>query len=634
MKRILFDLETDGLLDVVSVIHCGTVYDLDTDEIRQYGPDEIPALVADIVDADVLAGHYICGFDMHVLERLHGVDPRGYQYLDTKVMSQAIFPGSPTTSTLVGMDMAFQRRHGEDALPKKFTGSHKLMAWSHRLRLGDEGKLEYKGGWEKWSQEMHDYNRNDVIANVHLLRHFLKKAWPLDVFYAESLLTYYLTKQTEYGVGFDEKAAVELMTDLVDRRGKMALALNEVFPPVEVPNGPPRIAKADRVCRKYAEGHPKWFPSRKKGETYQLFKTEEFNPASGQHIARRLIERYGWKPNDYTPGGQPQITDEILRDLPWPEAQMLADYQGIKRVLGYLNEGRQAWLSLSRDGRIHGSVTSCAARTTRAGHSRPNLAQVPRHGSPFGDECRALFRAAPGRDLVGADASSLQLAIYAHFVAKYDGGLLAGICEDPEGDAHEYMRSKSGLFLRDWQKKVTYGKWFGAGHYKLGLLALSDWHQALDEGITDEPAPSLNEAAALGAKIDRRMSKNMAGYSDLAKDCRTAAERGFITLLNGHPVEVTQERTVLVTLLQGNEAVIMKRAYLLAQEALADIVYFGWARPVLWVHDEIQWECDPEVSDFVGKTLVASIVRAGIDVGLRLKLRGNYKVGTTWAQTH
>lgn len=622
MKRVLADLETDGLLPDVSVIHCGVVCDLDTNEVREYGPTEIPELIWDLRTADLIAGHNWCGFDSLVLEKLHQFPVLGRRYFDTLAMSRTIFPGSPRTTPLLGMDIAFQKKFGAvDGLESRYHGRHTLKAWSMRLRLGDMGKADYDGGFERWTPELQEYCRRDVLANVELLNHFLSKGWNESIFHVESELAYHLAKQEAYGIGFDTDAAVRLVSNLVGKRGALERELQLSFPPIEVPNGPPKVAKVNRN-------------GRVKGETYQLVKQESFNPASTQHISRRLIERYGWEPESFTPGGEAQVTDEILRDLPWPEAQQCAEYQVIKRILGYLSEGKKAWLSLCKDGRIHGSVQPTGATTTRAGHNNPNLAQTPASGKPYGEECRELFVASPGRVLVGADASSLQLAIYAHFVAKYDGGVLAALCEDPDGDPHEYMRQASGLFYRKSQKVMTYATWFGAGTHKQGMIVLGDHRQAFDAGLTTVPVPDLKHATRLGKAVNKRMATNMAGYAEMAQDCEKVAHRGYLTLLDGHPLTVTQARMVLVTLLQGNEAVIMKRAYLLAMQRLGADVAAGVAHPVLWIHDELQWECAPKDADYVGQVLVDCITQAGADAGLRLKLQGGYKVGRTWKDTH
>lgn len=623
MIRVLADIETNGLMPDVSVIHCGVVMDLDTEEIREYGPNEIDELVADLERADVIAGHNFAGYDAVVLEKLAGFNPHAHLYLDTLAMSRCLFPGSSRTTPLVGLDIAFARKHGEKILPSQHHGRHTLKSWSIRLKLGQQGKKEYKGGWEKWSPEMQEYCKYDVIANVALLRHFLAKGVPEGVFYMESMLTYWMEKQKWYGVRFDSSAAIKLLGELTQKRENLRRELQEIFPPIEVPNGPPKVAKCNRN-------------GRKKGETYQLYKTQEFNPGSEMQVAARLKALHGWKPNSFTPSGRAQVTAEILSDLPYPEAAKIAEYAILEKIIGSLSEGKQAWLGLvDDDDLIHGTVIPTAATTSRASHSNPNLAQVPSPHKPYGHECRALF-SAPRRDhkMVGADASSLQLALYSHFVARHDGGKLASICGDPDGDPHEYMRQASGLYLRNRQKNLTYGTFFGAGHYKQGQMVLLDWKDALEQGLTDEPLPHLDQAAKLGQMVDARMRRNMAGYDAMQKDCRAVARRGYLTLLDGRRLDVKQARLVLVTLLQGNEAVIMKTAYLLAVEKLRKEIYEGLCHPCLWIHDEIQFAAHPYVAEDVGKVLAQSITDAGEMFKLRLKLRGEYKVGDTWADTH
>jgi hypothetical protein len=635
MRSALFDLETDGLLDVVTKVHCGVIYDLDTNEVFEYGPNEIPALIERIRHYDVLAGHNLCGFDMIVLEKLYDYDVLQHKYLDTLAMSRTIFPGSNFTTPLRLMDVIFTRKHGpQTGLLSGHHGRHTLKAWSIRLQLGEKGKKDYDGGWEKWSPEMQEYCKYDVLANVELLRHFLKKGWAHEIFYVESELAYWMHHQQEHGVRFNEDAAMRLNAELAQKRLELDVALQKTFPPIMVPNGKPKIAKVDRVCRKYKEGEPGWFPPRKKGETYQLWKEQTFLPTSGPQVAKRLKDMFGWEPQTFTDGGRPRVTDDILRDLPYPEAQQIADYLIIQRIIGYINEGKKAWLDLVKDGRIHGRVLPTGATTTRAAHTSPNMAQVPSSKKPYGAECRALFLPDEGHVLVGADASSLQLAIYAHFVAMHDGGALAALCEDPDGDPHEYMREASGLWYRHNQKNLTYGTFFGAGTYKQGLLVLTDWAEALREGKTDKPLPSLSECGKLGAEVNRKMHRRMKGYAGITKDCEKAANRGKITLLDGHPLKVDQQRMVLVTLLQGNEAAIMKGAYLKSVHALQDLINPGLARPLLWIHDEFQWSCEPRYAEEVGETLCDAITQSGTDLGLKLKLGAEYKIGASWGETH
>jgi hypothetical protein len=639
-KEILFDLETDGLIPHVSQIHCGVTMDLATLKVHTFGPSDIEALIEELSSATLLAGHNICGFDIPVLELLHGYDVPGQKYFDTLAMSRAIYPGSSSTSILRIKDLAFQKKYGENSeLDSTHHGRHTLKAWSIRLRLEEEGKADYDGGWEKFSQEMLDYCERDVLCNKHLLDHLLSKSWPAEVHHVESMMTYLMWKQEQYGVGFDEDAAVLLMADLTQKRADLTTKLQTTFPPVEVPEGRPKQWKKNMTCRKFQPGEEGYFEPRVKGEWHQKTKLQEFNPASTQHISKRLMDMYDWEPQAFTPGGQVQVTDVILRDLPWPEAQQCADYQVVKKSLAYISEGKSAWLKLVKHGRLHGRVMPTGAVTNRASHSAPNLANVPSKDKAYGKECRSLFTAGGGdvpKDyvMVGCDASSLQLSIYAHYVARYDGGALAALCEDEDGDPHEFMRNASGLFYRENQKTLTYATWFGAQPYKQGTIVLADWRQAFDNKLTDEPYPGLNKAGALGKAVNARMLTNMKGFAEMDKSCIKAAARGYITALDGRRIPVSQERLALLTLLQGNEAVVMKHAYVLSCERLDATIRSGMAHPCLWIHDEFQWASEPSHAEDVGQILSECITEAGEKLGLRLKLGANYKVGTSWAKTH
>ena len=55
---------------------------------------------------------------------------------------------------------------------------------------------------------------------------------------------------------------------------------------------------------------------------------------------------------------------------------------------------------------------------------------------------------------------------------------------------------------------------------------------------------------------------------------------------------------------------------------------------VVWVHDEIQVECEAEDAENVGQVAVDAIVNAGAHFNLRIPLTGEYKIGETWADTH
>ena len=199
-----------------------------------------------------------------------------------------------------------------------------------------------------------------------------------------------MAKQEGFGFPFDEKAAFALVNTLKARRAELEDRLQTTFPPIE---------------------EERW--SEKTGKQLKT-KVTVFNPASRQQIAQRLQERYPEITFEATEKGKVKVDDDVLEHLGqfYPEAKELAEYQLFNKRLGQIAEGKEAWLKHCRtygDGRIHGEVITNACISGRCSHKRPNMAQVPSVGHAFGAECRALFHAPDGWNLVGADASGLEL---------------------------------------------------------------------------------------------------------------------------------------------------------------------------------------------------------------------------------
>ncbi|NYZ69926.1 DNA mismatch repair protein MutH, partial [Endozoicomonas sp. SM1973] len=63
MSAIEFDIETNGLLDVLSKIHCICTYDKVNDIKESFRPNEIMDAILYLEDADELIAHNGFGFD-------------------------------------------------------------------------------------------------------------------------------------------------------------------------------------------------------------------------------------------------------------------------------------------------------------------------------------------------------------------------------------------------------------------------------------------------------------------------------------------------------------------------------------------------------------------------------------------
>jgi len=76
----------------------------------------------------------------------------------------------------------------------------------------------------------------------------------------------------------------------------------------------------------------------------------------------------------------------------------------------------------------------------------------------------------------------------------------------------------------------------------------------------------------------------------------------------------------------------MKRALLLLDDAATkqNLNY----RFIGNIHDEIQSEVVTEQAEMYGKLAVGCLKEAGVSFNLRCPLDGEFKIGTTWADTH
>ena len=102
--------------------------------------------------------------------------------------------------------------------------------------------------------------------------------------------------------------------------------------------------------------------------------------------------------------------------------------------------------------------------------------------------------------------------------------------------------------------------------------------------------------------------------------------------LDGRRLHVRSEHSALNTLLQAAGAVVMKKALVLATDALRDagIPYTLVAQ----VHDEVQVEAQPQYAEQIGQAFRKAIQDAGTYYKMRCPLDGEYKVGPNWSHTH
>lgn len=613
---LIFDLETDGLLDEVTKIHCMVVKDTDTNEVHIFTndrmEDRISAGLLFLSKYDgIIVGHNVIKYDIPVIQKLYPwFEVQKDKVLDTLVLARLVY------ANIKEHDLTLMR---DGKLPKKNYGSHSLESWGYRLgeHKGDykdwfkdkckNDGVEYEDGmeWKTFCQEMLDYNIQDTVVTHKLLDKVLAKEFSQDSIDLEHQVAWLMAQQERNGFYFNEKAGSELYSVLVQRRGDLERELKDYFGSWTV-NLPDFIPKVNNKTRGYEKGVP-----------VKRTKVIEFNPSSRDHIADRLITLYGWKPVDFTEGGKPQVDEVVLEKLDYPPCKLLTEYLLVQKRVSQLSEGKQAWLKMVKKGRIHGTVNTNGAVTGRATHAYPNISQVPAGSSPYGHECRALFTVPTGWTLVGADASGLELRCLAHYMAKWDGGKYGQVLLN--GDIHSENQKAAGLSTRPQAKTFIYAFLYGAGDGKIGTV--------------------VNGSAADGRKLKTKFLNSLPALGKLVRQVQEASKRGYLLGLDGRKIYVRSSHSALNTLLQGAGAIVCKKWLVVLEEHLQQAgLKHGWDGDYCfcaWSHDEVQIACrTPEIADQVATTATDCVRIAGEFYGFRCPTAGESKRGTTWADTH
>ena len=450
---LIFDIETNGLLEETTELHCMAICDTTTGVIDGYDPSNVEEGVRRLSDAlaqgEQIAGHNIISFDLPALSKLYPdfVVSRAQrpQIIDTLILSRLIYSNLETT------DLGLMR---SGQLPSKLYKSHSLRAWGYRLGeyKGEYGEQE--GAWQSYSPEMLDYCKQDVQVTVALYKRLSKGNYSKRAIELEHETAWLMAQQERNGFPFDREGAENLERILRERQAVLLAQLTAAVPPL-----PDKVFIPKRDNKKLGY---------KKGVPIQRYK--DFNPNSRKQIEYVFRQLHTYNPDNPDLYDTPEecsdykqyrlkIDDETFRfikeDESAPEevrslASIMEEALLIGKRLGQLADGKNAWLKeVKADERIHGHVITNGTVSGRAAHASPNVAQVPAVGSPYGKECRALFHAG-GWTQVGVDACGLELRCLAHYMSPYDGGQYAHTILN--GDIHTMNQQAAGLPERNQAK--------------------------------------------------------------------------------------------------------------------------------------------------------------------------------------
>lgn len=351
---------------------------------------------------------------------------------------------------------------------------------------------------------------------------------------------------------------------------------------------------------------------------------EEFNISSPQQLRRILFEKLGLPPDKTkrTKSGYSTAADVLATLGEYEIVAKILEYREVTKLKSTYVDALPPLVN-PLTGRIHTSLNQAVTATGRLSSTNPNLQNIPIRSETGMEIRRAFIAGGPGRVLLSADYSQIELRVLAHITQ--DENLIQIFLRDEDlhraaameifGVGHDGVTPQ----MRAFAKMVNFGIPYG----------ISDFRLSREMGI------SIEEARRYMARYFDRFPK-VREYVERTPD--EARERGYVTTLLGRrrpipdlrsrapAVRQAAERVAINTPMQGSAADIIKLAMLRVHDALVSRKLA--ARLILQVHDELLLEL-PEGE--VGETarLVAECMSRACK--LRVPLRVEVKVGPNWA---
>lgn len=384
--------------------------------------------------------------------------------------------------------------------------------------------------------------------------------------------------------------------------------------------------------------------------------------ASMEHTGVKVdvegVKKFGEKLRDETEGIESQIyfmsgrefnisspkqLGEVLVEMGLPlkkktksgystNAQVLEELQDKHPIIGLIQRYRQLTKlsstyvdgllkTVAGDGRIHTVFRQTETRTGRISSTEPNLQNIPVR-TELGREMRKFFVSEPGKILLDADYSQIELRIVAHICS--DPTMIKGFTEG--ADIHTSTAAQVfGLpeemvtpEMRSAAKAVNFGIIYGIGAFSL--------------------SKDINVSVYEAKKYISDYLHNFPNVEKFMNDTVEKAKRdGYVTTMFGRRryvpeltasnkmMQAAGRRIAMNTPVQGSAADIIKIAMVKVYQRLRDEV--PDARLILQVHDELIVECDVKDADAAAKILSEEMTGA---CELKVPLTADVNRGDSW----
>ena len=511
-----------------------------------------------------------------------------------------------------------------------------------------DGKACYALSWAQLGDDYNAFLRLLFSARVRkaghnikdLMRALLDEGLPTDGFVFDTALAAYLLDATAGSYDLPRLVQTYLGEELPDVQSVWALqpvlhekmdaqAMLPLYTDVELPLCPV-LARMEQagflVDRKalYDFGESLTSSIEQLQQSIWALAGEPFNIQSPKQLGNVLFERLmlpagkktktGWSTNA-------AVLDKLRGKHPIVE--QILDYRTLTKLKSTYADGLLK--EISADGRIHTSFQMTVTATGRLSSTEPNLQNIPVRRE-LGAQIRRMFVASPGKVLVDADYSQIELRLLAHIAN--DETMIAAFRSGE--DIHAVTASQVfGVPLaevtplqRSHAKAVNFGIVYGISAFSL----------AQDIGVFQ------NEAKAY---MDSYFAKYHGVRDYMKRIVEQAKADGYVTTLFGRRRDLPElkssnfnlrsfgERVALNMPIQGTAADIIKAAMVRVDARMrAEKLQ---ARLLLQVHDELIVECPAEEAETVKAILTEEMEHV---VDYRVPLLVDAKIGASWAEAH
>ena len=511
-----------------------------------------------------------------------------------------------------------------------------------------DGKACYALSWAQLGDDYNAFLRLLFSARVRkaghnikdLMRALLDEGLPTDGFVFDTALAAYLLDATAGSYDLPRLAQTYLGEELPDVQSVWALqpvlhekmdaqAMLPLYTDVELPLCPV-LARMEQagflVDRKalYDFGESLTSSIEQLQQSIWALAGEPFNIQSPKQLGNVLFERLmlpagkktktGWSTNA-------AVLDKLRGKHPIIE--QILDYRTLTKLKSTYADGLLK--EISADGRIHTNFQMTVTATGRLSSTEPNLQNIPVRRE-LGAQIRRMFVASPGKVLVDADYSQIELRLLAHIAN--DETMIAAFRSGE--DIHAVTASQVfGVPLaevtplqRSHAKAVNFGIVYGISAFSL----------AQDIGVFQSEAK---------AYMDSYFAKYHGVRDYMKRIVEQAKADGYVTTLFGRRRDLPElkssnfnlrsfgERVALNMPIQGTAADIIKAAMVRVDARMrAEKLQ---ARLLLQVHDELIVECPAEEAETVRAILTEEMEHV---VDYRVPLLVDAKIGASWAEAH